>query len=115
GQAESGARFVFLASTLHKLVLGIWPFWGGGAGKDAGGARYLDRAAPPRPRARARPAVMRGRRRPWMEAWGDRSGATGSLALTLGRPFVIGGEVFEAGPGGVVHLSEGQDLELLVP
>ena len=113
--ADSGARFVFLASTLSKLVLGIWPFWGPGVERDAGVVRYLDVSAPPRRLVRALPAIMRGRPRPWMEEWGYRSGAVGYLDLALSDPFVIDGEVFEAGPGGVVRLSAGQDLEFLVP
>jgi hypothetical protein len=109
-EPEAGARFVFMASTLHKLVLGIWPFWGGGEG-----VRYLDVASPPRRLVAALPAVMRGRPRPWMQAAGYRSGATSSIDVALDQPFVIDGEVFEAGPGGVVRLSAGLDLEFLVP
>ncbi len=115
GEAQSGARFVFLASTLRKLVLGIWPFWGPGAEQDAGVVRYLDVAAPPRRLVRALPAIMRGRPRPWMEDWGYRSGAVAAMDVTLSDPFVIDGETFEAGPGGVIRISAGQDLEFLVP
>jgi len=35
--------------------------------------------------------------------------------VTLSDPFVIDGETFEAGPGGVIRISAGQDLEFLVP
>lgn len=110
GEASEGARFVFMASTLHKLVLGIWPFWGEGQG-----VRYLDVASPPKRLVAALPAVMRGRPRPWMAAAGYRSGAAASLDVALAHPFVIDGELFEAGPGGMVRLSAGLDLEFLVP
>lgn len=113
--ADPGARFLFLASTLQKLVLGIWPFWGAGIDRDAGVVRFLDVAAPPRRLVRALPAILRGRPRPWMEEWGYRSGAVESLDLALSDPFVIDGEVFEAGPGGLIRISAGQDLEFLVP
>ena len=107
---DEGARFVFMASTLEKLVLGIWPFWGEGQG-----VRYLDVTSPPKRLVAALPAVMRGRPRPWMPAAGYRSGAAPWLDLAIGQPFVIDGEVFEAGPGGTVRLSAGLDLEFLVP
>ena len=112
GDAEpaQGARFVFMASTLQKLVMGIWPFWGEGEG-----LRYLDVASPPRRLVAALPAVMRGRPRRWMPAAGYQSGATPCLDLAIDQPFIIDGEVFEAGPGGVVRLSAGLDLEFLVP
>lgn len=115
GQATpEGARFVFLASTLQKLVLGLWPFWG--APQDAAGVvRYLDVAAPPRRLISALPAVMRGRPRPWMERAGYRSGVGNTIDLVLREPFVIDGEVFEAGPSGRVRLSAGPKLEFLVP
>lgn len=107
---DEGARFVFMASTLEKLVLGIWPFWGEGQG-----VRYLDVTSPPKRLVAALPAVMRGRPRPWMPAAGYRSGAAPWLDLAIDQPFVIDGEVFEAGPGGAVRLRAGLDLEFLVP
>jgi len=110
----TGARFIFLASTLQKLVLGIWPFWGGDS-KAGGVVRYLDVAAPPRRLVTALPAVMRGRPHAWMPGAGYNSGVATWLDLEINQPFVIDGEVFQAGADGRVRLSAGQSLEFLVP
>jgi hypothetical protein len=107
---SGGRRFVFLASTLEKLVLGLWPFWGEG-----GGVRYLDIAAPPKRLVSALPAVMRGRPRPWMEAAGYRSGSAARIDLELREPFVVDGEVFETGPSGRVRLTPGLMVDFVVP
>jgi hypothetical protein len=109
-----GARFVFLASTLDKLVLGLWPFWGAENGA-AGKVRFLDVTAPPKRLVAALPSVMRGRPRPWMQAAGYRSGAAGIIELELDVSFVIDGEVFEPGPSGRVVLSAGPEFEFIVP
>lgn len=106
----SGRRFVFLASTLEKLVLGLWPFWGEGQG-----VRYLDVVAPPKRLVAALPAVMRGKPRPWMEPAGYRSGSACRIELTLRDPFVVDGEVFEPGPSGRVLLTPGMAVEFVVP
>lgn len=115
GASEEGARFVFLATTLQKLVLGIWPFWGEGVEADTGVVRYLDVAAPPKRLVAALPAVMRGRPRKWMAEAGYRSGAAPCLEMSLQEPFVIDGESFEAGPSGSVRIRAGIELEFLVP
>jgi hypothetical protein len=109
--ASSGPRFLFMATTLRKLMLGLWPFWGDGEGE----LRYLDIDAPPRRLATALPAVMRGRPRPWMPAAGYRSGAVRALDLSLTEPFVVDGEHFEPGPGGAVRIRTGQTLDFIVP
>jgi len=110
---ETAPRFILLATTLHKLVLGIWPFW---SDENASGpVRYLDVLAPPRRLVAALPAVMRGRSQAWMGPAGYRSGTAASLDLALSEPFVIDGEVFHPGPGGTVRLSAGPELEFLVP
>jgi hypothetical protein len=113
-EGAAGARFVFLASTLDKLVLGLWPFWGAEDGA-SGRVRYLDVTAPPKRLVAALPSVMRGRPRPWMDAAGYRSGAAQVIELELDAPFVIDGEVFEAGPSGRVVISAGPEFEFIVP
>jgi hypothetical protein len=110
GAAEARDRFMFIATTLNRLVLGLWPFWGEGEG-----VRFLDVDARPRRLASALPAVLRGRPRPWMAEAGYRSGVAPGLDLTLHHPFVIDGELFEAGPGGRVRLSAGQTLDFVTP
>jgi hypothetical protein len=106
-----GPRFLFIATTLNKLLLGLWPFWGEGEGA----LRYLDIAGSPRRLAAALPAGLRGRPRPWMEAEGYRSGVASVLDLHLTEPFVVDGEQFEPGPGGRVRLRAGQSFDFIVP
>jgi hypothetical protein len=113
GDLVDAPRFVMLATTLNKLMLGIWPFWDDGEGE--GALRYLDVEGPPRRLAAALPAVLRGRPRKWMAEAGYRSGLASTLDLTLTAPFVIDGEQFEPGVGGQVRLSAGQSHDFIVP
>ena len=111
GEMTTHPRFVVLATTLHKLMLGIWPFWGEGEGA----LRYLDVAGSPQRLASALPAVLRGRPRKWMAEEGYVSGRASSLDLTLTEPFVVDGEHFDPGPGGQVRLRTGQSIDFIVP
>jgi hypothetical protein len=111
GEVVRRPRFLMLATTLHKLMLGIWPFWGEGEGA----LRYLDIAGSPKKLPVALPAVLRGRPRKWMEAAGYHSGCASTLDLTLTEPFVVDGEQFEPGPGGQVRLRAGQSIDFIVP
>jgi hypothetical protein len=111
GEASVHPRFLMLATTLNKLVLGLWPFWGEGEGA----IRYLDIKGSPRRLASALPAVLRGRPRKWMAAEGYHSGRADILDLTLTEPFVVDGEQFDPGPGGRVRLRAGQSLDFIVP
>lgn len=104
-------RFLFLATTLHRLVLGIWPFWGEGREP----IRYLDISAHPESLHRAVVPLMRGRPKPFMLADGYRSGVAEKLTLGVRAPFVIDGEMFDPGPGGTVHLSAGRSMDFVVP
>lgn len=106
-----GPRFLLLATTLQKLLLGLWPFWGEGEGE----LRWLDIAAPPKRLAAALPAVLRGRPRPWMAEAGYLSGRARSMDLTLSEPFVVDGEHFDPGPGGEVRVRAGPIVDFVVP
>ena len=57
GPAEPETRLLLLVTTLHRLVLGIRPFWG----REPGALRLTAVAARPRRVLRALPAVLRGR------------------------------------------------------
>ncbi|MBO1075867.1 diacylglycerol kinase family protein [Roseomonas marmotae] len=94
GAAEEGARFMLLATTLDRLMLGLWPFWGGGPGA----IRLLDVAAPPRHLGAGLWRLLRGRT-PDLPGW--RSGCVGQLQVGLQQPFVLDGEIFEPGPEGI--------------
>ena len=95
---REGHRFLLLATTLDRLMLGMRPFWGDGRG----GVRWLDVEAPPRRLAAALWAGGRGRPAPWMAAAGYLSGRAERLEVAMDRPFVLDGEVFEPGPGGAL-------------
>jgi hypothetical protein len=95
---REGRRFLLLATTLDRLMLGLRPFWGEGRGA----VRWLDVLAPPRRLAAALWAGARGRPRPWMPSAGYLSGRAERLRVALGGPFVLDGEVFEPGPQGLV-------------
>jgi Diacylglycerol kinase catalytic domain len=95
---REGRRFLLLATTLDRLMLGLRPFWGEGRGA----VRWLDVLAPPRRLAAALWAGARGRPRPWMPSAGYLSGRADRLRVALDGPFVLDGEVFEPGPGGLL-------------
>jgi hypothetical protein len=105
------ARFLMLATTLQRLVLGIWPFWGGGAEP----IRWLDIEAHPRRLARALVPVMRGKPRPWMEAGGYHSGTCTTLDMNLSGDFIMDGEVFSPGPLGSVRLTAARTIDFVIP
>ena len=86
-----GGRALFLATTLHQLILGIWPFWGEGAKA----IRYLDIAEHPNRIGAAILPMLRGRPADWMLEEGYRSGSAGEMRLTLSDPFIVDGERFE--------------------
>ncbi|GBD50815.1 diacylglycerol kinase family protein [Methylopila sp. Yamaguchi] len=96
-------RFVLLATSLHKLMLGLWPFWGEGEGE----IRLLDVAAPPRRLARALLAVARRRPAPWMAEAGYVSLRADRLELELAAPFILDGDTFLADPDGRIELASG--------
>lgn len=95
---REGRRFLLLATTLDRLMLGLRPFWGEGRGA----VRWLDVLAPPRRLAAALWAGARGRPRPWMRSAGYLSGRAERLRIALDGPFVLDGEVFEPGPQGIL-------------
>jgi hypothetical protein len=108
--ARAGRHFLTLATTLDRMTLGIMPFWGGGAGP----VRWLDVAAPPRRPVAALLPTLRGRPRRWMLEGGYASGRASRVAVDLARPFVLDGELFEPGRGGV-ELSADQTVGFVAP
>jgi hypothetical protein len=103
-------RFLFLATTLHKLGFGLWPFWGA---LDAP-IRYLDIDAHPRHVLRALLAVLRGRAPDWLRESGEyHSGSADTIGLELRHRFVLDGETFEPGPSGKVELRSGRVLDFV--
>lgn len=110
---RDGPRFIFLATTLQQLVLGLWPFWDG-EGRDAP-LHWLDIDSPPPRLWRSLRPLLRGRPNARMLADGYRSGRAARIVLHTEDPMVIDGEIFMPGPGGVVELDAGPVVEFLTP
>lgn len=98
GPKREGSRFLLLATTLDRLMLGLRPFWGEGRGA----VRWLDVLAPPRRLFGALLSGGRGKPRPWMRSAGYLSGRAEQLRIAMRAPFVLDGEVFEPGPEGLL-------------
>lgn len=109
--AREGPRFLFLATTLDRLMSNLWPFWGQGAG----GLKFLDIDAPPKRLSQAFLPALKGRPKPWMHDAGYRSGAVDAIEVTLAGRFVLDGEFYRPGPDGRLRLEAGPPVEFLVP
>jgi hypothetical protein len=106
-----GPRFLLLATTLDRLVLGLDPFWGTGDGP----IKVLDVAAPPARLAMALPAVLRGRPRPWMGDAGYRSFRAGACELAVDGPVLFDGETVPVAPGTALSLRAGPETTFIAP
>lgn len=115
GEWLAGNRFVLLATTLERLMLGLWPFWGEGEGEGEGGLRLLDVAAPPRRLLAALPRLVRGRPAPWMAAAGYRSLRVQRVELKVAGAVILDGEPFFPAADGRLVLSLGPEMEFVRP
>jgi hypothetical protein len=107
---RDGQRFLFLASTLQSLMLGLWPFWG-----SSGPIRYLDVDAPPHHLGRSLIPLWRGKPTPEMlETSYHSSGAHSDLLITMDAPLTIDGEAFTS-LNGQFALSLGPALRFVSP
>jgi hypothetical protein len=91
-------RFLILATTLDRFMLGLWPFWGHGSGL----IRWLDIEAPAPWLAAALWAVLLRRPSAWMRRRGYRSGHAKSLRIRMDQSFILDGEAFSAGSEGIL-------------
>ncbi|WP_029014133.1 diacylglycerol/lipid kinase family protein [Niveispirillum irakense] len=108
-RAPSGNRFLFLSTTLHRLILGLWPFWNHGDAR----LRYLDVAAAPPSLMRALPRLAKGNPSPWMlESGAYRSGGADRIDMVLPGPFIMDGETY---PGGRIQLSSADHIDFIIP
>lgn len=105
-----GPCFLLLATTLDRLMLGLWPFWGRG---DAA-LKILAVAAPPPRLTAALPALARGRPLPWMEQAGYASRRSQRLEIAGDAPVILDGEAFMPAAGRLV-LSAGPEMEFIRP
>jgi hypothetical protein len=109
GSAHAADYLLFMATTLQRLILGIMPFWGEGAGE----VRHTRVEFPPRSLWRALVPAMRGRPRPWMRTHGYLSGRASECRLLLDSPIVFDGEVFRPEPGVPVILRADRHVTFL--
>lgn len=112
-EPQVGARFIVLVTSLHRLMLGVWPFWGDEGSSAA--LRYLDIDSPPAALRRSLWALLRGRPTARMLAGGYRSGRAETIRLVSAEPVVIDGESFAPGASGIVEFARGPELEFLSP
>ena len=110
GAARDGSRFLFLATTLHRLMLGLWPFWGDGSRP----IRYVDVPAGRMPLLAFALPLLLGRPTSRMLDRGFRSGTADALAMNFSAQFVLDGEKFHSGDKGIL-LSAGPHLRFLSP
>lgn len=89
---ESAKQRVFVATTLKKLGLGMYPFWGDNTGRMA-----ITAVKQPCARAlRAAPFVLLGKPRPWFSRHGYESWNDDKMVAHFDGPFVFDGEIFHA-------------------
>lgn len=113
--SEFAPRFVLLATSLDKLLLGLWPFWSSSPQQGAA-LHWLDILAPAPRFGRALPALLRGKPRAWMLASGAyRSGVAERLGLSLHEPLIIDGEAFAADANGQLELRLGPEVRFVSP
>jgi len=124
GEAPMRARFTDLAAplsgeqelsatlmtTLRRLVLGVYPFWGAGAAPLA----VTTLPHPPRRLIGAAAHALRGKCAPWMTAAGYHSWRTNALDLEFEGSFVFDGEIFAIEPGARMTVETHHDADFLV-
>ncbi|MFC7053407.1 diacylglycerol kinase family protein [Hansschlegelia quercus] len=107
--ARSGHSFVLLATSLHRLILRLYPFWGEGEGA----IRLTEIAAPPRRLARGFLALGLGRKPSFADKEGYASLRADQVSLTLSDPFILDGDAFSPGPDGRVELKAGSAIRFV--
>ncbi|MCQ8240190.1 diacylglycerol kinase family protein [Rhizosaccharibacter radicis] len=95
--ALSGRHYLLLVTSLPRMMLGLWPFWGDG---DAP-LQSLAISAPPRRVWRLIPRVLMRRGSAQLTRQGLHSVRSHGIELRLDAPFVLDGELYEPGPDGV--------------
>lgn len=109
GSEPARSRFILIATTLDRLILGLRPFWGDGEAA----IRWTVVDHPPVRLARALLPLLRGRPRPWMAEAGYRSRRSGRVTLTLDCPIMFDGEVVTPEPGCPIALWHEHELEFV--
>ncbi|WP_176473057.1 diacylglycerol/lipid kinase family protein [Sphingomonas lenta] len=105
--ASDRASYLFLASTLERLPLGVRPF-----GSSRPGLKTLAIDAPPRRMLSAVGPLLGGSEAAWLERAGYHRVDAPSLDLDLDGEFILDGERF---PAGRYRISEGVPLNFVTP
>jgi diacylglycerol kinase (ATP) len=106
---ETRYSFALLATSLKRLMLGLWPFWGSGPGA----FDVTEVAAPPRRLIRTLALAGIGRPPSWAAEAGYQSHKADRLSLTIREPFIFDGDTFVAGPDGRVELTAGPEFRFV--
>jgi len=106
---RDGRRFLFLASSLQSLMLGLWPFWG-----SSGPIRYLDVDAYPERLGRSLLPLIRGRPTTAMLESSYHSSGASEIRLKTPGPIIVDGEPYSAADGEFL-LSPGPALRFVSP
>lgn len=94
GELEQRELSLMLMTTLSRLSLGVFPFWGDGAGD----LSVTTLSHPQRRLWLAALPILLGRSAPWMKKSGYASWRTNELRLRLDAPFVFDGEMVHPNP-----------------
>lgn len=111
GPRREGDSFVLLATSLDRLLLRLYPFWGEGEGA----IHMTEISAPPRRLARGLAALGVGRRPSFADEEGYVSVRAGAVSLTLRDPFIFDGDAFSPGADGRVELTAGPPITFVKP
>ncbi len=111
GPERSHASFALLATSLRRLTLGLWPFWGQGAGA----IDVTEVSAPPQRLMRTLATAGLGKPPSWAAEAGYLSVKADRVELGLTDPFIFDGDAFQPGPDGRVTLAAGPEIRFLRP
>jgi hypothetical protein len=99
-----------MMTTLRRLVLGVYPFWGEGGDPMA----VTTIGFPAQKLLAAAPAALRGKSAPWFQNAGYESWRTRSIEMAFDGTFVFDGEFFTAAEGERVRIETTHDAGFLI-
>ena len=98
-----------IMTTLRRLLIGVYPFWGVGPGALA----VTTVGFPARKILAAAPSLLRGKSRPWFEGAGYRSWRTDGLDADFAGSILFDGEIYTVKAGDRVTIETAHDAEFL--
>lgn len=99
---DHGRKYLLLASTLHRLPMGLKVF-----GRRPGGMRMLDVDGPPRRILATLPAILTGHADAWLARQGCRRREARAFEMDLEDDFILDGERY---PGGSLTVRPGPTI-----